>query len=382
MTFIGRDPQAFRAIQFEDVRDYLKTVGWSCREEIKDKFEIWYLGDTKNEVIVPLKSTFSDYAIRMSELVSDLSKIQNRSQHEILADIESTSHDVIRLHLDNPLWANGTIILADGLHSLEKAHEMIVSAARAADADVPRAVYYGNYGSRVQSFLETVRMGQTEHGSFVFTFKNSIPRFEMERNGQIDLEKVPFSRQVSYRLFEALGETQKAALEVDRSGDISRFQDSISYGVSANLCESIAGVVGTTDGSAIDVGITWARSRETSKQSVTKVRFDSSIVPILREAAQYFRHNEPQPDFTIEGHVVALDRAEGDSIGKIKVSCMIEKKWKKIWIELENADYVTALACHEKKIPISCTGDLERDGRSWVLTNPKNILQRDEDRDE
>jgi hypothetical protein len=49
---------------------------------------------------------------------------------------------------------------------------------------------------------------------------------------------------------------------------------------------------------------------------------------------------------------------------------IIASDYCQVRIELENTDYATALACHEKNIPISCTGDLELDGRVWVLTNP------------
>lgn len=87
---------------------------------------------------------------------------------------------------------------------------------------------------------------------------------------------------VTRRLMDAL-QALRSAAERTRSGDSTAFEDAVAAGVSANLCEAVAGLVDQPAG--IDIAITWARTRPTPEIQ-RKVTFSSRDADVLREAAR------------------------------------------------------------------------------------------------
>lgn len=84
------DENILRAINPVKVNDYLQRKGWIEQQVINNKAKLWVINsDQENEaqVFLPLRSDFSDFPIRMRELLETLEVVENRSQLKILNEL-------------------------------------------------------------------------------------------------------------------------------------------------------------------------------------------------------------------------------------------------------------------------------------------------------
>ena len=154
-------------------------------------------------------------------------------------------------------------------------------------------------------FVNQVRLGQTEQGSFVVTLLTPVvPPPVPALFSDLEDGDAPIERRITRRLTEALGVTRKAT-EKAASGDGTEFDDAVTGGVSANLCEALVKLIGPFP--TLDVGVTWARTRPMTSV-VDTFRFGETDVPILNEAARGFRSQEPQLNRRVFGIVRRLRR--------------------------------------------------------------------------
>lgn len=368
-----RDPRMLASLKPKDVEDYLVSTGWTIEEEINGRALVLSSRQNRKELLIPTSQTSTDYAARVAEAIASIEIVEERSQLEIVADIQMAAFDIVRFRLSSPLWADGSIYVQQGIQTFKKARDLIASAARAVDADEPKGAYYGKPSERVQRHLKQARLGQTERGSYVITVKIPIPRFDENEHGQADLYLEPFPRQITQTMTTAVQQAYTAALETDRTGDWQPFFNAIPHGVSANLCDAVAGIADANYQNGLDVSVCWSRVRAEPDAIVTSTTIEPFAVPIFLEAARNFRQKEPEPDFSLEGVVVGLDRAEGAEFGTVKVFCVVEDKPRKVRLELPVSEYHKATRAHDEELSVQCTGDLVKEGRTLVLREPHDF---------
>jgi hypothetical protein len=193
------------------------------------------------------------------------------------------------------------------------------------------------------------------------------------------LEEEPIERQITRRLMTAL-EASRTAAELALSGEGAAFEQAVASGVSANLCEAVAGLIEQSDG--LDVSVTWARTRPMPEQQ-RKIIFSQNDAEILKEAARTFRLRQPKPDVTLYGTVHKLKRDQEEVEGVVTLKAIVEDKLQSVSSILDQANYSIAVQAHEAKTQVIVTGDLERVRHRWQLTNAVvRPLPQDEEVDE
>lgn len=95
MTNAIRDIETLKSIQPKQIIAYLKRTGWQKETSIPDKAEIWVLKKENSDqdcadILLPLNTSFQDYPLRMSEILVTLEEIEDRSQKEILQNIQES----------------------------------------------------------------------------------------------------------------------------------------------------------------------------------------------------------------------------------------------------------------------------------------------------
>ena len=217
--------------------------------------------------------------------------------------------------------------------------------------------------------MKQVRLGQTEHGSFVVTMMAPVPPLlqPMPDESWARFSDEPHERQVTRRLVQAL-EASRDAAELAHSGaGAPAFERAVADGVSANLCESLVELIGAF--SSLDIRVTWARTCP-ERSSGAAIRFFEPDVQHLDAASRLFREFEPQPNAQLVGAVVRLRRAESDSDGNITLRAEVEGQPRSVTADLNPLDYSLAIQAHRDKAAIIATGTLERIGERWRLLNP------------
>jgi hypothetical protein len=363
-----RDVDVLRSVRPHDLAGYLRASGWSPQHTVEGKWATW-VKDTY-EVALPLSQDYADFAARLADLLLVLEVAEGRSQFEILADVQTTAvADVVRIRLNGPDSADGSIPIVDGAKAMSEAREMMMAAACVA-AVGPRPMYHTRKPARAVEYLSRVRLGQTERGSYVITLISRVPPELKVQEALFPTTPTlqdPFERQVVRMLSTAVAETKRAAESAAAHGNFDGFQNSIHWGVSANLCEAISGL-GGEGRRGVEIGFSWARSRSSDiATDITKTSFTPDVLPIIAEAARIFKATSPREEFELRGVVVKLERAEGQLTGKVTIFGFVDGEPRRVGIELADADYHRALSAHEREATVRCRGILVREGRLWWL---------------
>jgi hypothetical protein len=181
-------------------------------------------------------------------------------------------------------------------------------------------------------------------------------------------EDEPYGRQVTRRLVAALNASRNA-VETAASGDgFKAFDDAVGAGVSANLCEAVAGLI--EQSGTVDISVAWARTRPTPEPA-RRITFSANDADIMREAARTFRARHPKMDVSLFGTVHSLKRDHEEIEGLVTLKAMVDDKIQSVRGVLDQANYSIAVQAHDAKTPVVVQGDLERVGQRWQLTNAR-----------
>lgn len=361
------DRNALLAVSPMALSAYARTSGWSKVDTYGDHSDV-YASPSLPEILVPRTSQLGDYALVVERLIRIFAQAAEVSEAAIYNDLLTSDRDVIRARVSDD-YSDGSVDIDSGVKLVGGARDLVLAAA--CSLHNPRPLYRTGANLEANSFLRRMRLGQTEHGSFVVTLLTpAIPPITAElsdfgRESDADIT----ARWVTSRLGRALTATRNAA-EVAASGDHNAFSEAVSSGVSANLCEALSDLIEPF--SALDISITWARTFPMPMARQT-VRFVSDDTPILRAAAQSFRSREPQPDVRLSGSVHILRRDEKESDGTVTIRAPVNGNVRSVQAVLTRPDYDRAIQAHEQRAPVIVSGDLERHGQRWYLHNPRIV---------
>ncbi len=359
-----RDADALRAISPAALSAFARMEGWSKIEAYGPHADV-YAADGLPEIILPRTDRLVDYASTVSRLIDVFSTITDRDELATYRDLVGADRDVVRVRASGA-DDDGSVFLDAGVKIVSQSRDMLLAAACAARSAQP--LFRAGANKEASDYMSRVKLGQTEHGSFVVTLLAPVPPLLTQQSlfgewAQFDDE--PMERMVTRRLMQAL-EASRSAAELALSGEAGAFDRAINEGVSANLCEAVAGLIEQSDG--LDISVTWALTRPTP-EPYRKVTFSQSDAGILKEAARTFRLKQPKPDVTLYGTVHKLRRDQDDVEGVVTLKAIVEDKMQSVRAILDQSNYSIATQAHDAKKTVIVNGDLERVGQRWQLTN-------------
>ena len=271
--------------------------------------------------------------------------------------------------------------LDGGVEMVSQAREMLLAAACAAKA--PQRVYRAGAKREAAEYMKQVRLGQTEHGSFVVTLMAPVPPMlqTMLDDFWPNFDDEPYERQVTRQLVLAL-EASRDAAERAHSGDgEGAFERAVDVGVSANLCDAVARLIEQSNG--LEVSVSWAKTRP-MPETRNSIQFSESDAGTFKEAARTFLAKEPELDATLFGSVHKLTRDKHEADGQVTFKVDMDGKIKSVGSVLDQNNYSVATRAHEARNPVILNGDLERVGQRWRVTNAtvRELTSDDGDDDE
>lgn len=363
------DLEALSSITPSSMVSYATTEGWHKVERYGEHSDV-YARVGGPELIIPGTTQLGDYSQVVAEVLAELSRYEGRSELQVFKDLIGSDRDVVRVRAPEA-DGDGSVQIDAGVNIFSQAREILLSAA--CSAHEPRSSYRTGKNKEAIAYMNRVRLGQTEHGSFVVTMFAPVPPSLTEPK-QPDFWPVaaeePFDRLVTRYLADGLQAAHKAAEQVVRGEGINAFTQGVNKGVSANLCEALSSLIDV--GQGLDVSVTWSRTRPTP-EARRRVVFERSESEVLREAARMLRLQEPRPDEQLEGYIVAAGRRVEDDDGQVTLKTFIDGRPVSVKTKLPADLYTVALAAHDDKTPVVLTGDLVRDGQRWRLNNPRNM---------
>lgn len=378
-----RDSDALSKLSLVDVRAYLESQGWQQAGRYGTVATIYVkrISGTKHlEILLPLHEQFGDYPQRMSDVVAVLAESEGRSQLSVFNDLVKSGFDVVRFRAPEAGDA-GTIRLEHGVLLYDRALDLVAAASNAAIK--PKRAYRGAKFDQTREYLQQLRLGQTEIGSYVLTVLSPVPPMlespELVLFPDLELGEEPFPRTVTRTLDRALRATKGAVSEAVATGKLDPFEAAVSDGVSANLCDAIARLAEQDSG--IQVSISWSRVRRPPGPRVIYA-FTQDNARVLSEAAHAFRDREPLPDTTIEGFVVGLHREQEEFDGKAKIRGFVGNQVRTLTAQFLLPDYSKVVRAHDQKLRVRIDGDLVRRGPLQILENARNLVVFDDGGDD
>lgn len=373
MRGIISNSEPLAAISPAALSAYARSEGWQKTEEYGEHSDV-YAADNRPEVIVPRTTQLGDYPEVVSRLISIFAEVAGADDLALYRDLVTADRDVIRFRA--AASKDGSIPINRGLDLVEGARNMVLAAA--CSLREPRRLYRAGANKEASDYLDRVRLGQTEQGSFTITLLTPVipPPTQPALDSVGEAEDEPIERRVTSRLAEALHAVRKATEDAN-SGATNAFYFTVDSGVSANLCEALVQLIQPFPDT--DITTVWARTRPAPRRREVS-RFSQGDAPILREAARFFRSREPRLDIELFGFVQRLKREESETDGTITLRASIEGKTESVTAVLSQHDYETAVLAHGSRAPVIAVGDLERVGQRWHLQSPriKEIIQGEE----
>lgn len=360
-----RDREALLAIAPAALSAYARAQGWVRNGAYGDHSDV-YAAEGLPEVILPRTQRLGDYASVVSRLIEIFAQVAETDELSLYRDLVTADRDVIRVRASES--TDGAVAVGDGISLMQGARDMLLAAA--CSLDNPRPLYRAGANREASDYMRRVRLGQTEHGSFVVTLLTPVIPPPLQPSSDLDCPPDDDSseRLVTRRLADVL-QAVRHATERTVGGDTLAFYEAVENGVSANLCESLATLIEPFP--TLDVGLTWARTRP-MPTARNVIRFANDDAPIIREAARSFRDREPQPDVRLFGFVQRLRRDEAETDGTITLHASVDgREARSVTAVLDPYDYERALQAHRDKAPVVAEGDLKRAGQRWRLDNPR-----------
>lgn len=382
MSVAPFDVETLRTVGPVEIAAYLRSHAWKQVENIGDKASVWTKQAEEGgeyEILLPLDRTLSEFARRLSEALQTLSVAEQRPETAVLHDITTAAFDVVRVRLQHALIENGTVPLDYGVQMIQQTRELMLAAACATVR--PRALYQSRKPQEALDYVDGLRMGQTESGSFVLAVQSPVPPLLRHETLFPDLPELrarePFERRVLLTLTDALAAVRRAILSAGTLGDVQPFQEAIPLGVSANLCDALVGLSMENTAEEVALQISWSPTRRIDNSIPNHFRFGRDAIPVLREVSRLLREASPIEDFQLFGTITRLRREDRAATGNATVAGWVENGWRKVRMELSDRDYQIAVRAHQEKELVQCVGELVKQRRTYSLLNVQDFTLLD-----
>ena len=371
MTALLLQEASFRAVSPAALTGYVRSLNWVKDRPYRDVSDV-YIGEGLPDIIVPRTQRIADYGFVVGRLIEDFSEVSEMDPQAVYQDLVNADRDVIRVSV--PVVDEESLLVEEGVGLVTGSRDMLLASA--CSFDERRSVYRAGANQAAMEYLRRVRLGHTEHGSFAVTLlppvvppEVGIPADENDEYiGRLGLGE-PLDRRMTGHFSDTLSATRMATEGVS-SGTRDAFARAVASGVSANLCDAVAGLIGSFP--KLEVSVSWALTRPVAHRR-SAVSFFQDDSPVLRAASESFRSQGPKHDIRIFGKVGRLARDEGEVDGRITIRASVEGRTQSVNAVLRLADYENAISAHQGDVVLGLEGDLERVGRRWHLQNPRVV---------
>ena len=363
------DKGTLQSISPAEMSAYLRSKGGMKVDEISQKAGIWQYGT--DELIIPFSTRFADYALRISQALQQIEEIEQRSQLMILDDIKHVAFDVIRVRNVSNDTKNGTLSFAKSIDFVAYTRDMVLAAACSAATHKP--YYPSRKPQDAERFMNSVRFGKTEQGSFVLTLLAPVAPNLSTQGTLLDIpEETPYEKMVIPTLDSGLKALNQAAIQTSEDCEVRHFVEAAAQGVTTNLCDAITNLYEKLTPDFIEVSIVFSANRNTPLP-ISKVSIDSGYIPIIKSASEQIKRNSPEPEQTVRGFITHLGSPDPQESGEVTIQDVISPKPRKIVVWLTGDEYKRAGEAHFETKPVEIVGTVTRKGRAFGLENPSSL---------
>lgn len=346
-------------LRVTDITSYLADNGWQREPESWRGASIWSDRDGR-DVLVPARDAMGDSALRVREILVALTEAEQRPMDQIAQDIAAPLADIQSYRTFPVGLPSGCTTVTAGLRALQGVHDLIDAAARVVLAG-PHFNFPGSVPAEVVELLGETRLGPGLPGSYVLSVR------------------VPADQELGRRTGQQLYDAVVAIGEAVEAGDDDAFDDTVTAGVSAELCLALDGLAGGQE-QPFEVGFRWARGLP-SDLPPTVVAFPEHAGARIRAGAERLRRSDDVGDVTVTGFVEGLHDGQGGSDrwrvqvrGEV-VTAHGSRRRRAVWVRLaDRATYDQAFAAQRSGVRVRFRGRLSNtDRRAELRVGPAGL---------
>lgn len=357
------------SFSLHDLSNYLRSENWEYKGQYPEKAFVFEKAD--KSVLVPMSKEFKDYYLRLSEAVREISESEQRGARKVIADLQSAGTDTLRIRVDSPEVANGLISIEKGALLFDSAKAIVQSAARSADA--PKAYYRSRPSQQTDNYLKTIKLGQTEVGSYIVkVLFPVVPDLQEALPSMENDVEVSFDRKVTTILTTGLNTLEAGIKQQLVNPSQQFFLNAISSGVNANLCDALVYIGDAIPEAIIDTDMTWARTR--GRPSIkAKSCFQDDDFSYLQQASRTLREQSWGEEFTLVGNITKLSSEKRLDGGEVTLRAHVVDKRRSVKLQLNPKQYQAALKIHQDYSDVEVIGVIEQIGQTLVINDVKEI---------
>jgi hypothetical protein len=351
--------EALRSLEPRQAAAWLRANGWELVHTRPEHTATWRKaagveGDFLIEL--PLDVTFRDYARRMGEVLDTLVVATGKPPAWLLEELRASSFDIIRLRSTGPGIADGRVPIELGVRLFRLTRDLLEAAAR---STLHPRLYHGvNRPPMVSDFLHRVMLASPADGSFTITAYVPI-HSEGASTPTQERDELPFGRRTTLTLAAAVSAARDAAAQEFQSSDGQHFLPLAARGISANLCEALAGFVEGGEATSLHLQVAWAAST-TPMGSLSEVYLDSKHASMLRAGSMALRAASSRGEVTLSGRVVRLTSTNPEAGGMALISGTVDGQQLDVDVQMGPADYAVAQQAYDSGQLVTCEGVLRR----------------------
>ena len=319
-------------------------------------------------IIVPASRQFVDYEVSVSQIVDILSKVEDRDDRSVLRDLSSANDDLIRVKLPEAS-DSGSVPIEQGVALFQHCRDLMLSAA--CSAWRPQRAYRAGGVRDANDYLRTVRLGQTEPGSYVINIISPVPPNLSVQRHLLDDVREPFARRATRSLVSGLEATRQALSLASSDGDYSPFEEGVARGVSANFCDALADMLDKVYGQSLEISVNWALTRKAPREPMSET-FRHADAMILSESSRVLRDRQERSNEQIEGYVTRLARERNATQGEVTIKAMVDDSPspRSVRVHFGPSLYSRIAAAHDNRDTVSLEGGFTKRGPTMVPRQP------------
>ena len=334
---------------------YLGMQGFKFAENFGERGAI-YVSSEGQYVVVPTTKEIDDIEMRLAKLVGDLSRFLDYDREKIARSISSIGFDALKVKtgIGN---SSISVDLDDALDTLHNSYALIDYSAVFATSKKPVLYVRGRRSKKVSQYLDAVRMGQTEPGSFVLTLL--LPTQRADRLLEKESENLGIGQRVSNALANGL--------EASKSFSTETGAPKIAF--PANFATALAEIVALSP--KVEINLHQSSSRE-----IHRVAFERRDEEGLREIADKLAPRVETWTRKVRGTVFGVIEPRGQRSGSVVLETLIGDDLKNLRIPFVRSERQIVIEALDKKaeLALEVEGEIVKSaGGRYTMEKPQNF---------
>ena len=359
----------FYSITAPSIDRYLQLNGWTRNLDFANKNIMVYENystTVAKKLAIPAAEDYDDFYIVLRDILKVLSKVEKRSEIEIIKDINTTFIDRIEFRIISDISEDGKLPIDYAAACVQGLKDLVLYALCAEQFAQPICYRASDYA---KSFLDKFKLAQTDKGSFILNIDIQVVDEGNEQSVLSGFEvPIPLEHKVVERIGTAINQVDEI---VNNKRQLSETAESAyEAGITANMCDALMKMRPQSDTDHITTTIRYASALTNRTGLTERIDMRANHFLIIDELAKIYRDKIAVQDITLVGIVRSLSKRH-DTDGEVKTIRLytsVDGCSRTVSIDLSDDQYRIACDAHRDGLEVEVSGELDTSERYWTMS--------------